>query len=149
MIIDKLTNANMYDKLHPRLKMALQFLQKEDLNALEVGTYQIEEDKIFVMVQEYETKQPGECRWEAHYQYTDIQYVIKGSEKMGYTSIEETELEEAIEEKDLMFLKADGDLFVVTEGSFAIFTPKDAHMPGLCVDQPQPVRKAVVKVLCD
>ena len=54
---------------------------------------------------------------------------------------------EADEEKDLMFLEAEGDTFLVKEGSFAIFTPEDAHRPGMCADQPQPIRKAVVKVL--
>ena len=31
-------------------------------------------------------------------------------------------------------------------GMFTIFTPEDAHMPGIALDQPQPVKKVVVKV---
>jgi len=149
LIIDKLSNAKLYDNLHPRVKKALDFLLENDLEALEVGTYHVEENNVFVMIQEYETKLPEECRYESHYRYTDIQYVIKGQERMGYTHIENAKVVEEYMDKDLMFLEANGDNFTVHEGSFAIFTPEDAHRPGMCVDQPQPIRKAVVKVLCD
>ncbi|WP_462413430.1 NanQ anomerase/TabA/YiaL family protein [Neobacillus sp. Marseille-QA0830] len=149
MILDKLANAKLYDNMHPRLKKALHFLLKNDLDALEVGTYPIEDKNIFVMIQEYETKEPKDCRFEAHDHYTDIQYVIQGQEKMGYTAIGETEIVEEYKDKDLKFLEAEGDDFVVKTGSFAIFTPQDAHRPGMSVDHPQSIRKAVVKVLCD
>lgn len=149
MIIDKLSNAKMYDGVHPRLKKGLDFLLENDLQSLAVGTYQVEEDKVFVMIQEYDTKLPEQCRYEAHYQYADIQYVIQGAEKMGYTNIEETKVEEEIKENDVMFLEASGDDFLVKEGYFAVFTPQDAHRPGMCVDQPTFIRKAVVKVLWD
>ena len=149
MIIDKLSNAKMYDGVHPRLKKGLDFLLENDLNSLAVGTYQVDGDKVFVMIQEYETKLVEQCRYEAHYQYADIQYVIQGAEKMGYTNIAETKVEEADKGKDLMFLEATGDDLLVKEGYFAVFTPQDAHRPGQCVDAPQPIRKAVVKVLWD
>jgi beta-galactosidase beta subunit len=29
---------------------------------------------------------------------------------------------------------------------FTLFMPEDAHMPGMAVDQPQPVKKVVVKI---
>jgi YhcH/YjgK/YiaL family protein len=149
VILDKLTNAKMYDGFHPGIKKGLHYLMETDLNALEVGKYQIDGDKVFVMIQEYDTKLPEVCRWEAHYKYADIQYVIKGAEKMGYTPIENSKVVEEITENDVMFLEADGDHFVVHEGCFAVFTTRDAHRPGLCVDQPQFIRKAVVKVLMD
>jgi YhcH/YjgK/YiaL family protein len=147
LIIDKLSNAKMYDHLHPRLKKGLHFLLENDLTTLEVGTYPIEENKVFVMIQEYETKLPEVCRFEAHYRYADIQYVIRGQEKMEYTHIGETKVTEADTEKDLMFLEAAGETFLIKEGYFAVFTPEDAHRPGMCAVQPQPIRKAVVKVL--
>ncbi len=149
MIIDKLSNAKLYDGVHPRLKKGLDFLLENDLDSLAVGTYQVEEDKVFVMIQEYETKLAEQCRFEAHYRYADIQYVIQGAEKMGYTNIAETKVEEADKDKDLMFLEATGDDLVVKEGYFAVFTPQDAHRPGMCVKTPQFIRKAVVKVLWD
>lgn len=150
MIIDKLSNAALYSNLHPRLKKGFDFLQDNDLAALGTGTYQIEDDKVFVMIQEYDTKRPEQCFYEAHYQYTDIQYMIRGEEKMGYTNVANKKVKKADKEKDFIELtEVSGDLFLVTEGSFAVFTPQDAHMPGHCVDQPRPIKKAVVKVLMD
>lgn len=149
MIIDKLTNAALYDGVHPRLKKGLHFLLDNDLQALPVGTYEVEGDKVFVMIQEYETKVEEQCRLEAHYAYTDIQYVIQGAGKMGYTNIEETTVVETDKEKDLMFLEGEENVLLVKEGYFAVFTPQDAHKLGVCVNQPQPIKKAVVKVLRD
>ena len=88
MIFDKITNAKMYDGFHAGIKKGLDFLLETDLVSLEVGTYQIDGEKVFVMIQEYDTKLPEVCRWEAHYKYADIQFVISGAERMGYTPIE-------------------------------------------------------------
>ncbi|WP_455661331.1 YhcH/YjgK/YiaL family protein [Pradoshia sp.] len=149
MIMDQLSNASLYDGVHPRLKKGFAFLLENDLHTLPVGKYEIENDKVFVMIQEYNTKLIEDCRLEAHYQYTDIQYVIKGAERMVYTNKEATEIDEEQKENDVMFLKGEGNHLIVNEGCFAVFMPQDAHMPGVCVEQPQAVRKAVVKVLCD
>ena len=56
MIMDQLSNASLYDGVHPRLKKGFNFLLDNDLQALPVGKYEIEDDKVFVMIQEYETK---------------------------------------------------------------------------------------------
>ena len=49
-------------------------------------------------------------------------------------------------EDDVYFFDAEGDHFVVHAGQFAVFTPHDAHRPGLEVDGPAPIKKIVVKV---
>ena len=149
MIMDQLSNASFYNGVHPRLKKGFDFLLENDLISLPVGKYEIENDKVFVMIQEYETKLIEDCRLESHYLYTDIQYVIRGEERMVYTNKAETEVVEAQKENDVIFLKGEGNHLIVKEGCFAVFMPQDAHMPGVCVKEPQTVKKAVVKVLCD
>jgi len=37
-------------------------------------------------------------------------------------------------------------MLTMTPGSFAVFMPTDVHRPGCVVDQPQAIRKVVVKV---
>ncbi|WP_438351994.1 YhcH/YjgK/YiaL family protein [Paenibacillus sp. FA6] len=37
-------------------------------------------------MQEYETSHPDQGRWESHYRYMDIQYMISGEERMGYAN---------------------------------------------------------------
>ncbi|MBB6446085.1 YhcH/YjgK/YiaL family protein [Bacillus benzoevorans] len=149
MIIDRLANAKMYYGLHPRLQKGLQFLEETDLAAMKPGKYEIEGDKVFVLIQEYETKQEEEGRYESHYQYTDIQCMVQGEEQMGYTNIGNVKLAEEIKENDIMFYEGSGDLVLVQAGSFAIFQPQDAHMPAICCGQPKFIKKALVKALCD
>lgn len=149
MIIDKLSNAELYYGLHPRIKKGLEFLIDNDLNSLEPGKYDIEDDNIFVMIQEYETINVEHGRFESHKKYTDIQFMILGEERMGYANVEGLKVAEQHLEKDLMFLNGKGDLLLVNQGFFTIFSPEDAHMPTLSVKEPQYVKKAVVKVYCD
>lgn len=149
MIIDKLSNANLYYGLHPRIKKGLEFLIENDVHSLEPGKYEIEGSNLFVIIQEYETIQAEQGRWESHYKYTDIQFMIHGEERMGYVNIEGLKVVEQHKEKDLLFLEGNGDLMLVNQGSFAIFSPEDAHMPTLCVNESQYIKKAVVKLLWD
>jgi regulator of protease activity HflC (stomatin/prohibitin superfamily) len=65
--------------------------------------------------------------------------------KALYTS--EREMLAEIIQKDLQKLKGTGDFFTVPAGTFAIFWPHDGHMPDVALKSPQPVKKAVVKVL--
>jgi len=139
----------MYEGLHPRLQKGLRFLQENDVAAMKPGKYEIEGEKVFVLIQEYETKQEDAGRYESHYQYTDIQCMVQGEEKMGYTPIDKMKRVEEVQEDDNMFYEGKGDLFLVAAGSFAIFTPQDAHMAGICVNEPKFIKKAVIKALCD
>ena len=48
--------------------------------------------------------------------------------------------------EDVFFLEADGDQLQVEAGFFAIFTPQDAHMPGIAITEPNHIKKVVIKV---
>ena len=146
MIIDALANMDFYKNLNESLYKGLRFLKETDLAALPVGRYEIDGDAVFALVQEYETHLPEECRWEAHYTYTDIQYIVEGSEKMGWKALDGVVKTEDRPEDDVYFFDADGDHFVLHARQFAVFAPQDAHRPGLAVDGPAPVKKVVVKV---
>ena len=51
------------------------------------------------------------------------------------------------EEKDVFFLKGEGDMLLVKEGTFAIFAPEDVHMPTINAGNTKHVKKVVVKIL--
>lgn len=146
MIIDTLANLEFYKGLNEQLYKGLKFLKETDVAALPVGHYEIDGDSVFALVQEYETHLPEECRWEAHYTYTDIQYVVEGSEIMGWNILDSIVKTEDRPENDVYFFEAEGDYFVVHAGQFAVFAPQDAHRPGLAVDGPAQIKKVVVKV---
>lgn len=146
MIIDTLANLEFYKGLNEQLYKGLKFLKETDVAALPVGRYEIDGDTVFALVQAYETHLPEECRWEAHYTYTDIQYVVEGSERMGWKTLDGVVKTEDRPEDDVYFFESDGDHFVMHAGQFAVFAPQDAHRPGMAVDRQAPIKKIVVKV---
>ncbi len=150
MIIDKLDNGQYYYGLGVKIQKALEYLNNTNLMELELGKYQIENDDIYAMVFEYDTKSIEGVLWEGHKRYIDIQYMVKGSEKMGYTNIEN--IKTTIEydtSKDILFGTGVGDFITVKEGMFILFAPQDGHMPSISVEKPEKVKKVVVKVLVD
>ncbi|MCP4394094.1 MAG: DUF386 domain-containing protein [Alphaproteobacteria bacterium] len=155
MIIDTLENATLYHDLGDGIKTALQFLEHTDLKALKCGKHKIDGDNIFIIVEEYNSKPIEQGKWEAHRTYTDIQVVIKGTEKLGYLNVKHMQPTIKYDaEKDIVFGTNkgydkdinEGNFITATAGDFVIFTPNDAHMPGIAAGTPSPVKKAVVKV---
>ncbi len=147
MIFDQLKNAHLYFSLGQRIQKAFEYLLNTDLENLEPGKYEIEGENIYAVVQNYDTKPITAGKWEAHKKYIDIQYIIMGKEKMGYSnSIKMIVTEEYNPEKDIMFLKGNGNFLIAEEGYFALFFPSDVHMPGIAVHLSIPVKKIVMKV---
>ncbi len=109
--------------------------------------YAIDGDLIYAMVQEYDSKPKTEGFWESHRKYLDVQYVASGVEHMGYAPTSNLAAGAYQEENDFIRLEGDGEFFLLREGFFCILAPQDAHMPGMAVDQTQPVKKVVIKVL--
>lgn len=149
MIKDNIVNAKKYQE---SLKFRLGFEFLEDISPkIANGKYEILGKKVFATVQEYTSKTPDECKFEAHRKYIDIQYIIKGEEQIGVCGIENfSPLTEYDCEKDIIFLHkkeiAMPKFIHLQEKEFAIFMPKDAHMPSICLDAPCVVKKVVVKI---
>lgn len=149
MIVDTLKNARLYYGLNDNIKTALEYLEKTNLENLPCSKHEISGTDIFIIVEEYNSKPIEQGRWEAHRKYTDIQIVIKGEEKLGYTNVKN--IRTTIEydaEKDILFGEGNGSFINASAGNFLIFTPEDAHMPGIAINSPSPVKKAVIKVKC-
>jgi YhcH/YjgK/YiaL family protein len=147
MIVDRIKKANIYANLSERLAVAIRYLQTNDLSEFKTGKYQIEDDDVYVSINEYDTKNVENAKWEAHQKYADIHCVLSGEEKMGYANLEKMEVAEAYNpEKDIAFLKGSGDYITIKPGDFAIFFPHDAHQPGVVSNGTAKVKKVVVKV---
>jgi YhcH/YjgK/YiaL family protein len=148
MIIDQLKNASLYRQMSPKLAVAFDFLQKTDFSRLAPGRYEIDGPSVYATVLQYETKPMDQCSWEAHRKYIDVQYIVEGTERMGHANVQDLTPSQPYDEaQDFLKLQGTGNFFVVGPGTFLVFTPQDAHMPGIAVTNPQPVRKVVVKVL--
>jgi len=147
MILDKLENSDFYSAISKNLKTGFEFLKNTNLSALEKGRHEIDGDRIFALVSEYDSKNPEDCRLEAHHIYTDIQYLVSGKELIGFETLRNQEAtSEYVPEKDIVFYKGEGTPLLIEAGMFAVFFPQDVHRPCIKVDQSVKVKKVVIKV---
>ena len=143
--------AVQYFQNPERWEKAFTILKEENLADLEPGRYELEGTDLFVNVNEYQTKNEKDARFEAHRQYADIQYVVFGEEKIGIMPLENTTTTVSYNnEKDVVFLSAgENNYRLATPEKFFVFFPNDAHCPGVKTDENINVRKVVVKVRID
>lgn len=151
MIKDNIQNAEKYFNLSERMKLGFEFLMKTDFSTLENGRHEILGTEVYASVQEYFSKPQEEGKFEAHREYTDIQFIIEGKEKIGFGDISNfSNTTDYDKEKDIVFLEENkgtkSEFVELGSGDFAIFTPKDAHMPCIASESTSFVRKIVVKV---
>lgn len=148
MIIDKIKNTSMYYGINKSMETAFKFLQVNELTKMAPGKYEIDGERIYALIHHYETKPKENGLWEAHRKYIDVQYVAEGSELLGYANISDMKVSKEYDNKeDYLLLEGNGDYMTARQGTFVIFTPEDAHMPGTSITGPKPVIKVVVKVL--
>ena len=147
MIQDNIKNASSYYYLGERFEKGFEYLQRTDILELKNGRYEIDGTDVFVNIQDYQTKSLEDGRFEAHKKYADIQYIVKGSEKMGYGLMKDFKPVTFYDEtNDIMFLEGSGEFIHANSGDFIIFMPQEAHMPCISVQESSYVKKAVVKV---
>jgi YhcH/YjgK/YiaL family protein len=147
MIIDQLSNAGYYFPLSERFEKALRYLQETPMASLSPGKYEIAGADIYCTVQESITKPMAQGFWEAHRKYIDIHCVLEGVERIGYAAINDLQAERYDEEKDLtLFHEGPGAFYTALPGTFVIMMPQDAHMPGIALKDPQPIKKLVIKM---
>ena len=149
MIFDHLKNSTVYESCHPLFSQAFAFIERAIREELPVGRYEINGERLYAIVQEYDTKDPAICRLEGHRRYIDIQVILSGRERMGVLEASRTEaVTEYDFEKDFAFFSdAEAETVLdVAGGEFAIFYPHDIHRPGMASGASAPIRKIVVKV---
>ena len=155
MIIGSIHDEDMEGiAFSPAMERALSYLRETDFSKLKDGRYEIDGDRIYATVSRYQSKPEEECRPESHRKYADVQFVAEGQEFIGWCAFTPA-LKESTpydEEKDIIFyerLEPESD-FVLSEGCFAVLTPKDIHCPCVAIDEkPSPVLKVVVKIAVD
>ena len=126
---------------------AFAFLKEHDLDQLAPGKYPIDGDEVYAMVTENPTKDMDQTNWESHRKYVDLQYVIRGKEKIGVAPVAKaTVTREYDDAKDLANYKSEGKFYVARPGTFFLFFPQNAHRPNVKVDGSEKDKKIVVKI---
>ncbi|MBH57567.1 MAG: YhcH/YjgK/YiaL family protein [Planctomycetaceae bacterium] len=146
MIFDRLSNAAQYYGVASLIQKGFEFLQRPELASLEDGVHEIQGRDVYAIIARGNGVGREQAMLEAHRNYLDIQYVIEGTDKIGWL---ERDFVERVKdpydaEKDLeFFYDRPASWIQVPAGSFAIFLPQDIHAP---LATSQYVHKAVVKV---
>jgi len=147
MILDTVKNIDLYKSLSHRLALGLDYIANTDFLSLEMGTYQIDGDNVFAILQTYDTKNEANCRLESHQKYIDIQYMISGEELVGIAPLNNQEItENLLQDNDVVFYNGVSDKIRLTADNFMIFYPTDVHAPCIKVDKSIKVIKVVIKV---
>jgi YhcH/YjgK/YiaL family protein len=129
---------------------AFNFLKTHDLANLDSGKYIIDSGNVFAMVSELIPKNKEEVKWEAHKNFNDLQYIIKGKAEMGIASSASPNAVVTMPYDTA----TDNENFTVTgekyydaePGTFFIFSPKEMHRPAFKVDGYDTIKKIVIKV---
>ncbi|WP_405398682.1 YhcH/YjgK/YiaL family protein [Maribacter sp. Asnod2-G09] len=146
MILDKIENHKLYINLSQRLAQAFAYINETDFSEMESGKYTVDNDNIYAILQNYQTKEKIDCKLEGHNKYIDIQYIINGVELIGVTTFTDQIPIYINKEKDYSLYESTTSMIRVEKGMFAIFFPDDLHMPGVKSNKNSDIKKVVVKV---
>ncbi len=148
IIIDTLDNIRTYINLSNDIYSGLQFLKRLE-PGISLGSYPIN-DRVKVIVEEYQTESNRAFEFESHKRVIDIQYAILGVERVFWSPIKDLDIKTPYNEQ------RDCTIFVnppstpgfadIGNSTFAIMFENDGHSPKHCVDVPQLIKKITVKV---
>lgn len=100
-----------------------------------------------IMIVSGTSKDPAGGLSEAHRNYLDLQYIVKGEETVGWAPLETLEVAKEYDpEKDISMHTGRVDFVRVQAGYCYVVFPEDGHMPGVHLDEPHDFVKLVIKL---
>jgi YhcH/YjgK/YiaL family protein len=150
MIVGKLVDLYRYKGIAKNIDTAIDFILNNDLLALPKGKTVVDGDNVYINRDTYVAKPYDECFFENHENYIDIQIVLKGKERIGYTHISNPTLKVTTPYNDVKDVTKynndpEGAIYFDVEEGFVLVYTEDAHLAKCDVDG-NTVEKAVVKV---
>lgn len=147
MIIDSLENINNYNVVS---NSVLKFLNELSTD-IKTGRYKIDE-QAYANIEEYNTKNIQQCKFEAHKKYIDIQILLSGTEELDFLPVDGLAISDEYDEhRDIMFFTNPdkiSDRVILEPGKFAMIYPHEAHKPQMSLNGiSEQVKKVVVKIL--
>ena len=148
MIYELLNNLGQY-KILTAEAMKLLTTRLPELDAsMPNGKEVLTEDKLFILIQRYNSRPADAAKFETHSNFIDLQMLLDGEEKIYYAPATELSCTSAYDpDADYALYKADLEHsagLTLKPGNFAIFLPEEAHLPGC--GNGGAVVKAVVKI---
>lgn len=138
MIYDEIRNISRYRGISSNLDVAIDFLEKTELNNLPLGKTEILGDKVFANVMEAQAKDEKELSFEIHKKYMDIQIDIEGKELIfiGLDGFHEKE----------PFSPEKCARMIMGQGRFIVCMANEPHLPGAAAGDDRRLKKCVIKV---
>lgn len=146
MILDTLREAGRYASMHPGFAQAFEFLSSAALAELEPGKHELDGERLFAIISHDPGRGRQAAKLESHRKYIDIQYVVQGTDEMGWRPLAAcTHIETPYDAtRDIgFFADAPESWIPVPAGRFVIFWPTDAHAPLAAQGE---LIKAVMKI---
>ncbi len=146
MIVDHLSHLSRYAGLGENFAAAARYFDEHGTASLVPGRLEIDGDRVFVNTAvNFLNRQ--EMAWEAHARYADIQLILEGEERFGWS--DEAEMDPLDPATDFRTCRAEAKaVFTLGPGQFVIFLPGEPHAPGNPAGAPAECKKAVIKVRC-
>jgi YhcH/YjgK/YiaL family protein len=112
------------------------------------GRRELDGDRVVALYQVYRTRDPAAVSYEAHRRHVDLQFVVRGEERLRLARPGTGRSTGAYDpDRDVEFFEGLGwQELALTAGAVVILYPEDLHAPGLHPGHEVTVVKAVVKV---
>lgn len=146
--IDAAEFAHQYSDNKAVWDKVFDWMKTQDLANLAPGKYPIDGDNAYASVTEIVDKPFEDTRWESHRKYIDLQYIIRGQEKIGVAPVKNADEITAPynADKDVAHYRIDkADIELATPKYFFLFFPENAHRPNIKVND-EKVKKLVIKI---
>lgn len=151
MIIDTVPKLVKYGWPQQNLKNAAQFLAETRLEALPVGRFEVDKERIRGNVVQNNLHTPPDF-WEAHRKYVDIHVVITGAEIIRcFVDEPRTGGADYDEAADAMLFPGDfpASGLWLCAGMAAVLYPGEIHKAGHSAGLDAPTKKLILKVLVE
>ena len=147
MVFGNIRDLKDFGYLEENVRKCFDYAREHDLLSYEKGSHPIDGDELFVNIVEYETTTPENRFWEAHRQYLDLHFMLRGPEQIDVNFIDNMEQKEFVEKDDFLPLEGDPNSHVVLNaGDFLLCYPADAHRTAVQVGAPATIKTAIFKI---
>jgi len=150
MVVSDLDHLDHQIAAAPGLQKAFAFLRSPGIHQLPDGRIEIDGDRVFALVQRYETMMTDAPKFEFHRKYIDVQFIVSGVEVIGWAPAARMTVTDAYDaDKDICFGTVESKKWTPVKlqaGQVAVLWPEDGHAPRLAAGAASQVVKIVVKV---
>lgn len=147
MVFGNIRDRKDFGWLEGVIGKCFDYAAANDLLSYEKGSHPIDGEELFVNIVEYETTTPENRFWEAHRQYLDLHFMLRGPEQIDVNFIDNMEQKAFVEKDDFLPLEGDPNSHVVLNaGDFLLCYPADAHRTAVQVGAPAVIKKAIFKI---